>query len=204
MAPSTTAATPHSATSALPQGAGATPSLSTKGSGSTPAPPEEHAHVRAPSGRETPKEPRANGTTSTAAADKAERERAKRERKKERKQQDRVDREAASKDGAGGTSGAASPAPAEEKNGTEPGNFPPRSSDATADIVRPGSTVDTKSPEDGVISPATESTGARTPTSRRPSRHPWTIFMRLSVPANEQEVKDFFGDANEGVSDVIR
>lgn len=57
-----------------------------------------------------------------------------------------------------------------------------------------------KVPEDGVMSPATESTGARTPTSRRPARNPWTIFMRLQVPANEQEVRDFFGDAKNGVS----
>jgi hypothetical protein len=51
-----------------------------------------------------------------------------------------------------------------------------------------------KSPTESV------STGVRTPTTRRPNRNPWTIFMRMSVPANEAEVREFFAEAKEGVS----
>ena len=45
----------------------------------------------------------------------------------------------------------------------------------------------------------TDSTGARTPTSRKPTRNPWTLFMRLPTPANETELRDFFGEAKGGV-----
>ncbi|KAI0951849.1 hypothetical protein AcV7_007830 [Taiwanofungus camphoratus] len=220
--PSTTAPTPSSQTSALLAGGGgtqtaATPTLSTRGSG-TPVAAEKSLppHLNpankskpstpppnsAGSGRETPKEPRQNGTPNSAAADRAERERAKRERKKERKQQERAEREAATtkekENGAAGTSNPASPSP--DKNEADASNTPPqgKSGKGTPDIQR-----DVKSPEDGVASPATESTGMRTPTSRRPPRNPWTIFMRMNVPANEQEVRDFYGDAKAGVSEDI-
>ena len=53
------------------------------------------------------------------------------------------------------------------------------------------------------LSPATagtDSPGTRTPTSRRPPRNPYTLFMRTSVPANEEEIRNFFGEAKSGVS----
>ncbi|KAI0662855.1 hypothetical protein C8Q70DRAFT_1127418 [Cubamyces menziesii] len=218
--PSTVAATPSSETSGLPvqpsgeaatpKNAGATPLATEKplpphltGSKSKPATPPP---ASGGSGRETPK---LNGQQqqqpqtqqqSQAAADKAERERAKRERKKERKQQERADREAAAnanKEG-GTASGTASPAqPRAEVDLTSPPPHGPKSGKATPEVSTTGG--DFKAPEDGVTSPATESTGARTPTSRRPARNPWTIFMRMPNPANESEVREFFGDAKEGI-----
>lgn len=125
------------------------------------------------------------------SAEKAEKERAKRERKKERKQQEKAEREAAA--AAGGSP------PEGETNGTSSSPVPPQSGKATPELSINAGPSDRKV-EDGIISPATESTGARTPTSRRPQRNPWTIFMRMHEPANEQEVRDFFGEARSGVS----
>ncbi|KAI0366219.1 hypothetical protein BV20DRAFT_952738 [Pilatotrama ljubarskyi] len=210
--PSTVAATPSSATSGLPvqatgtggTGGAATPKNATPVATEKPLPPHLTGSKSKPStpppasggsGRETPK---LNGQQqSQAAADKAERERAKRERKKERKQQERAEREAAAKEGGGG-SGTASPAqPRAEVDLSSPPPQGPKSGKATPEVSTAG--AETKAPEDGVTSPATESTGARTPTSRRPARNPWTIFMRMPNPANETEVRDFFGDAKEGI-----
>ena len=47
-----------------------------------------------------------------------------------------------------------------------------------------------------------ESIGAQTPTSRRPARNPWTLFIRLPVPVTEQELRDFFQEAKEGITKV--
>lgn len=188
--PSTVAPTPTS-----PAVETSTTPIGTKGP--TPVPPEKGPSARASpapkpnqssapetptSGRETPKDQR--------SAEKAEKERAKRERKKERKQQEKAEREAAAAAGGsqpdGETNGASSP-------------VPPQSGKATPELsINAGPSE--RRVEDGIISPATESTGARTPTSRRPQRNPWTIFMRMPEPAGEQEVREFFGEARSGVS----
>ncbi|OSX60610.1 hypothetical protein POSPLADRAFT_1171705 [Postia placenta MAD-698-R-SB12] len=205
-----TTAEPNSANSTSPtanagSGASATPTLSTKGPG-TPlladksGPPYLTTSKSKPttpppgltdSGRETPGD-KPNGATpnSAGAADRADKERAKRERKKERKQLERVEREAgAVKEKEGGskpatptlTEGPSSPTPQQQV----------KSGKATPDL---------RATEDGVMSPVADSSaGARTPTSKRPPRNPWTIFMRSREPANEQEVRDFFGDAKAGI-----
>lgn len=200
--PSTIDPTPNASASPLPNvnssttprgvstGAGATPNtsekplpphLASKSKPSTPPPPS--------SGRETPKD-RINGSAEKSA-DKLEKERAKRERKKERKQQERAEREATvGKEGAEG-SGQASPVPPEEVGSPSAA----KSGKNTPDVGE-GKSV---GPDDGLLSPATESTGARTPTSRRPQRNPWTIFMRLPNPAQEPEIREFFGEAKGGV-----
>ncbi|KAH9950137.1 hypothetical protein B0H21DRAFT_724989 [Amylocystis lapponica] len=202
--PSTVAPTPNSSSAVPPTGstAAATPTLSTRGSGTPlanekPLPPhlvalnnnKSSSSTPPPgSGRETPREPKANGAStpnSAGAADRAERERAKRERKKERKQQERA--AAAKEKELGGASAPASPTPDGQA----------KSGKATPDIG-----AEAKGPEDGVMSPATESTGARTPTSRRPPRNPWTIFMRMQNAANEGEVREFFADAKAGITRV--
>ncbi|CAL1701956.1 unnamed protein product [Somion occarium] len=134
------------------------------------------------SGRETPKDPK-------SIADKAEKERAKRERKKERKEKERAEREAATSQHEGEANGTSSPAP-------------PPSGKATPDLSITAGPSDARRAEDGVTSPATESTGARTPTSRRAQRNPWTIFMRMPAPANEQELREFFGEAQSGIIKV--
>ncbi|GBE78919.1 Uncharacterized protein SCP_0201160 [Sparassis crispa] len=219
--PSTaTAGTPSTAASALPASAGGGPSsratgtpiasekplpphFATKSTTSTPPPPQSQSV----SGRETPRDPRLNGApNSTAGLDKAEKERLKRERKKERKQQERVEREAAAakeKEGPGDTapsgpsaSSPTSPAAAEKSEVDVP--LQPKSGKATPEV--PSGSAPPR--EDGVTSPATESTGGRTPTSRRPARNPWTIFMRMTVPAGEQEVREFFGEAKVGITRV--
>lgn len=152
---------------------------------STPPPPT--------SGRDTPKDT-LNGSADKSA-EKAEKEKAKRERKKERKQQERVERDAAGASGKG--SGQTSPVPPERSavDISSPPPQGPKSGKNTPD-------VGLGAPDDGPQSPATESTGARTPTSRRAPRNPWTIFMRLQNPANEDEIREFFGEAKGGVSDV--
>ncbi|EIW62255.1 uncharacterized protein TRAVEDRAFT_164125 [Trametes versicolor FP-101664 SS1] len=210
--PSTVAATPSSATSGLPvqvqsgapgTGGASTPKNATPAGTEKPLPPHLTGSKSKPatpppasatSGRETPK---LNGAQDAqAAADKAERERAKRERKKERKRE----AAAAAKEGGSG-SGTASPAqPRTEVDLSSPPPQAPKSGKATPEVSTAGPPgVDLRGPEDGVTSPATESTGVRTPTGRRPARNPWTIFMRMPNPANETEVKDFFGDAGSGI-----
>jgi hypothetical protein len=54
--------------------------------------------------------------------------------------------------------------------------------------------------ENELKSPATESTGVRTPTGRRVARNPWTLFMKMTISASEGELKEFFGEAQSGVS----
>jgi hypothetical protein len=59
--------------------------------------------------------------------------------------------------------------------------------------------------EDAALSPGgADSIGAHTPTGRRGSRNPWTLFIKhLPVPVTEDEIKDFFGDAKSGVSATL-
>lgn len=212
--PSTVAATPSTTTSTQPTlglntntGAGATPKASGTGTAATPVavekplPPHLIGQKSKPStpppptsGRETPK--LNGGAQNQAALDKAEKERAKRERKKERKQQERAEREAAVKEGAGSPAPGARPEIDLSSPPSKSGKNTPEVSAAAASGVDPRT-------DDGVTSPATESTGARTPTSKRPARNPWTIFMRMPNPASETEVRDFFGDAKDGVSSDI-
>ncbi|TFY50474.1 hypothetical protein EVG20_g11496, partial [Dentipellis fragilis] len=54
----------------------------------------------------------------------------------------------------------------------------------------------------GLMSPRTDSTGARTPTSKRPPRNPWTLFVKLPVPANEGELREFFAESKSGITRV--
>ncbi|TFY55039.1 hypothetical protein EVJ58_g8501 [Rhodofomes roseus] len=212
--PSTAGPTPGSATSPLPttgasSGGAATPTVATKPSGTPvperPVPPHMNAASKstastppppnAPSsGRETPKDAKTNGGPSPA--DKAERERAKKERKKERKQQERAEREAATvtKEKEGGSK---PPTPLPEAASSPPPPGQAKSGKGTPDLLG-----DVKNDDGGLTSPATESTGARTPTSRRPPRNPWTIFMRMAEPASEQEVREFYGEAKAGITKV--
>ncbi|KAI0751628.1 hypothetical protein C8Q80DRAFT_1218308 [Daedaleopsis nitida] len=215
--PSTVGATPSSATSTLPTqgpntGAAATPKGTGTGTAATPVAAEKPLppHLTGPkskpstpppmSGRETPK---LNGGAQSQAekdktAEKAEKERAKRERKKERKQQERAEREAAA---VTAKDGAASPVPGARAE-VDLSSPPPKSGKATPEVstIAPASAEPRQ--DDGLLSPATESTGARTPTSKRPARNPWTIFMRMPNAANETEVRDFFGDAKAGITRV--
>lgn len=137
--------------------------------------------------KETP--PRANGTSPAPGAitDKAEKEKQKRKEKKERKDKEKAEREAGETGGA--TEGDATPSAEVQipKSGKET-PAPEASTSAAADT------------DSGLKSPTAESTGgARTPTSKGPKRNPWTLFMRMPVQATEAELRDFFGDAKDGI-----
>jgi len=193
----TTAATPNSATSSLPT---TQPNASTKPSTTDkPIPPHmaNRSDASTPPAKEPAKDtpPKVNGAPSPAASnDKADKEKQKRKEKKERKERERAEREAKEteegKDNAAPPPAAepATPAQAPKSGKATPTSNPPEASTSAADLD-----VELKSP-------ATESTGgARTPTSRRGQKNPWTIFMRMSVPATEGELRDFFGEAKAGI-----
>jgi hypothetical protein len=200
--PSTVAPTPNSTTSALPSNPptqGSTPApdralpphlTNTKSSAST-TPPQATT-----SGRETPKEtPASNPTTAKpngapaapGTSEKAEREKAKKKEKKERKDRERAEREAAAKE-----------------NTTAPADDKKEVAAVTSGKATPEASTSTEIPDTGTDpkSPTTESAsgGIRTPTTRKPTRNPWTIFMRMNVPATEAELREFFGEAAKGVS----
>lgn len=66
----------------------------------------------------------------------------------------------------------------------------------TSEVLK-DSADDSKSPGDG-------SAGTRTPKYGKPQRHPWTIFMRMTpqIQVTEDEVRDFFGEAKDGITRV--
>lgn len=168
----------------------------------TPAPPAaEKVPTPAAPGRSGAPSPDAP-TTSTSPApanktngvngDKAEKEKSKKNKQKEKKEREKAEKEAAKEKGAEGEkkeSGVASPAAANGEVST-PVEHP------SAASPQPGSEGVTG---DGIMSPRTDSTGARTPTSKRAPRNPWTLFIRLPVPADETALRDFFQDAKDGV-----
>lgn len=111
--------------------------------------------------------------------DRGEKDRLKRERKKEKKEREREEK-ASAKDTAEGGQASIS------------GKDTPISpvSDSTPKSTA-GLVEDVPSPVEG--------NGTRTPTSRKPSRNPWTLFMRMEVGANEEEIREFFKDHKEWV-----
>ena len=137
---------------------------------------------------------KANGTgastpNTTAQSDKADKERQKKKEKKDRRERERVERDAKESEH--------TEAPAKADESTPVAG--PKSGKAT-----PVNTPTAPSPvpdTNELKSPATESTGTRTPTSKRAPRNPWTIFMRMnsSSSANESEIREFFGDAKDGI-----
>lgn len=144
--------------------------------------------------KETP--PKANGAPSTPASnsDKAEKEKQKRKDKKERKEREKAEREAKeTEEGKDGASITAAAEPSASAQG-------PKSGKATPISNPPEASTSATELDSELKSPATESTGgARTPTSKRGQKNPWTIFMRFSVTATESELRDFFGEAKAGI-----
>jgi len=112
------------------------------------------------------------------ALDKGEKEKLKRERKKERKERERAEKD--SKDVAEGEQASIS--------GKET-PISPVSDSASKPAV--GSAEDVSSPAG--------SNGTRTPTTRKPARNPWTLFVRLQVGASEAEIREFFGEHGAGI-----
>ncbi|TFK64910.1 hypothetical protein BDN72DRAFT_825110 [Pluteus cervinus] len=58
--------------------------------------------------------------------------------------------------------------------------------------------------DDDIKSPIDGSTGARTPKTGKPPRNPWTIFMRMQISSivTEAEIREFFGEAQAGITRV--
>ncbi|KAF9268380.1 hypothetical protein L218DRAFT_893393 [Marasmius fiardii PR-910] len=124
-----------------------------------------------------------NGTES-----KAERERQKREKKKERKEKEKAERVAAVEKEGGGEGTRTSTPGSQSQQGHRP-------------QPSVGSGV---GGADEVKSPATEggTSGARTPRGNKPARNPWTIFLRLTVPTTEADLREFFGEAKAGITKI--
>ncbi|KIM42938.1 hypothetical protein M413DRAFT_18543 [Hebeloma cylindrosporum] len=192
----TVSATPSSSVSALPAAQSSTqpptkgptpvpdrplpPHLANKSTASTPPPPAA-AGAQVPStelvtGKASPVPNKPNGSTPS---DKAEKEKAKRKEKKERKDKERATVE-----------GATSP---------DVGAAQEPSTSGTPDRgATPAEVEELKSPVEG------GSTGARTPKTGKPPRHPWTIFMRMAphLQVVEADIREFFGDAKVGITRV--
>lgn len=144
--------------------------------------------------------------------EKAEREKTKKKDKKEKKaEREKAEKEAKEKEGATPAADgekkeesvvatATSPAAA---NGEASASTSTPAEAAAASSPKPGSDGGLGVNAEGVHSPRTDSTGARTPTSRKPPRNPWTLFVRMAVPADETQLRDFFQDSKEGVSSVM-
>ena len=194
--PSTIAPTPNSNTSALLAHPANT---SLKGLASNS--PERSVPPHIDSKPSTPLSPPANGkdlskdkdTLNIAKANTApstpssEREKAKKKDKRDKREKERADRDRE---------------PNNENDVSEPLQVPPQLSQSGKSTPIPEvSTPDiTKENEGDSKSPTTENTGMRTPTTRRSQRHPWTLFMRLTASASENELREFFGEAKSGVS----
>ncbi|KAH7912440.1 hypothetical protein BJ138DRAFT_1083537 [Hygrophoropsis aurantiaca] len=207
--PSTVAPTPNSTTSSLPPNAVTNP----PSKGSTPVPTEKQAPPHLPketrsaaatpppaAAKETSKDastsnqsqPKTNGSPAPSS-DRAEKEKQKRKDKKEKKDKERAEKETNEKD-------------AEEKKDTPAEIQLPKSGKATPVPEAPAiDTAKESTPEadrSTMKSPTTDSAGARTPTSRRPPRHPWTLFVRLQNSSSDEELREFFGGAGSGVTKV--
>ena len=126
----------------------------------------------------TTPEDKSTGSQSIAL-DRGEKEKLKRERKKEKR-----DRERAEKDNTRDTVEG-------EQTSISGKDTPISPVSDSAPKPAAGSTEDIPSPA--------ESNGARTPTSRKPARNPWTLFLRMQVGAAEAEIREFFGEHGIGV-----
>lgn len=152
------------------------------------------------SGKETPPIVKVNGnesaTASTPGSAEKERNREKTEKykakKKERKERDHADREAAREAGSEGGNDEKKDDPTTTTTTT---TGPAKPNVDTTGSPAPGS-------DGGPLSPRTDSTGARTPTSRKQARNPWTLFVRLPNTTTETELRDFFGEAKNGITRV--
>ena len=114
----------------------------------------------------------------SAALDRGEKEKLKRERKREKKERERTEKDS-TKDMAEGEQASIS------------GKDTPISPVSDSAPKSTGPIEDVSSP--------VESNGTRTPTSRKPARNPWTLFMRIQAGANEEEIREFFGEHGAGV-----
>ncbi|KZT50661.1 hypothetical protein CALCODRAFT_504476 [Calocera cornea HHB12733] len=94
------------------------------------------------------------------------------------------------------TSKPATPKPAAEKADT------PAASTSAPETVASPAPAEAASPGPG--KDGASSAGGRTPTTRRPPRNPYTLFMNKinDLPVTEAEIRDFFGEAKSGITFV--
>ncbi|KAF9553615.1 hypothetical protein CPC08DRAFT_767388, partial [Agrocybe pediades] len=180
---STVAQTPSANAAALPPQPAANSQPPTKGS--TPVP----AAASAQDGKATPP-PKVNGN----ANDNKEKEKEKSPPKQQPQQQQRKDKKDNKKGGSGvNTPPASSSTPAPEASAAASTSTPEPAAPAA-----PAGGEEVKSPV--VDSPS----GARTPKTGKPPRHPWTIFMRMApqLQVTEAEIREFFGEAKDGITRV--
>ncbi|KAJ7072916.1 hypothetical protein C8F01DRAFT_1012908, partial [Mycena amicta] len=141
------------------------------------------AHLSGPPAADTSKDNSSPSTPASAnakpnglsAAEKAERDKQKKKEKKERKERERTEKASTS------TPDALTPAAA---------------------AAAPPAGAKSPDPED-LKSPVTDG-GARTPKTGRPSRNPWTIFMKwpTAVTLTDADIKEFFGEAKDGITKI--
>ncbi|KAF8351095.1 Ser/Thr protein phosphatase, partial [Amanita rubescens] len=184
----TVAATPNSASTALPpQSTASVSQPPTKGH--TPTPDQVLSRQTAEPKPSLPTHPESSGPAPTSpaletrvnggsAVEKADKEKFKKKEKRDKKDREKRD------------GGASTP--------EVPAISTPPPSEPSAAPAEPGrqEMEELKSP--------TESTGVRTPKSNRPPRHPWTIFMRMSnqITVNENDIRDFFQDVKDGITKI--
>ncbi|KIJ32329.1 hypothetical protein M422DRAFT_184543 [Sphaerobolus stellatus SS14] len=176
--PTTSAPTPHSVTSALPQQQQTKPTTPVPGAisqsngtpinvATSPAPPSQpesvNGSVRA-----------ANGTppgSDTARDRQQAKKQQRREKEKERKKED--------------------------KDAEADKQHQPKASTSSA---VPSQDQETATP----FSPTDSNNGARTPTGTRPKRqhHPWTLFIKLPGPCTDMDIREFFQDAKDGITAI--
>ena len=194
----TTSITPLKAQTPAPAAEKATPQ-----GPDAPSPPRVVPSTSEPSsGKETPPETKVNGSDSASASTpgSAEKDKGERDRDRERpekprpKRKDRKDhdRDRTGKDVARDADAEGSGG--ERKDEAVATTGPPKPDLDTSGSPAPGS-------DTGPQSPRTESTGTRTPTTRNKQNrnHPWTLFVRLPNTTNETDLKEFFGEAKDGV-----
>jgi len=192
---------PGSAPNTKP-GTPAPPSVKVGGTGTAASPVVSKSGTPAPdasanANATVPSNPNPNGQS---APDK-DKEAAKREKKKQKEKEKRAEK--AAERAANGEPGK------KEKKGPNANASGGGDANTNASTNGEGSVEDATSA--GLVSPDAETGpsaasgigGAQTPTSRRGSRNPWTLFLKhLPVPVTEDEIKEFFGDAKSGVSSI--
>ncbi|KDQ14143.1 hypothetical protein BOTBODRAFT_32931 [Botryobasidium botryosum FD-172 SS1] len=169
--------------------------------GSSPVPPHKEQEKEHVSGTASPRVngAPAAGTESPAASPAPEKNPKKKNGKKE-KEKDK------SKDKGGGKE-TADKVPASPTSPKVAAKIPPPPSAPSPSPSALGETKPAGQETEQALSPTNlgneSSTGVRTPTSRRPPRHPWTLYVnRLPIPVTEDELREYFGDAKAGITSI--
>ncbi|KAH7101077.1 hypothetical protein BKA62DRAFT_830361 [Auriculariales sp. MPI-PUGE-AT-0066] len=202
LAPTATTQPPTKSSTPAPAQA---PASSTITPAKSPAPPatstpSNAATAPATNGTGTP-----SSTTPAPDKDKTDKQQAKKDKRKEKEREKKAKaREDKDKEPGDATSpGPApkkdepphnkkdAPSPSPQKPAVHTGTPPPPS--AGTDDTGGGGGSELLSPSDGV----------RTPTSLRPKRNPWTLFMKIPAAATEPDVREFFvPSARDGITRV--